>query len=65
VEVCDGTERGLVSTEIRMSSTGIATGLKKGFPVEKRITPKRPSQNKRVRHCRLLFDRLIGFYFRD
>jgi hypothetical protein len=46
-----GTERGLISTAVRMSSTGIATGLKKGFPVEKRVTPKRPSQNKRVRLC--------------
>jgi hypothetical protein len=31
-----------------MSSTGIATGLNKGFPVEKRTVAKRPSQNKRV-----------------
>ncbi|CAE7845291.1 rpl36, partial [Symbiodinium microadriaticum] len=29
-----------------MSSTGIAIGLKKGFPVEKRTVAKRPSQNK-------------------
>lgn len=31
-----------------MSSTGIAIGLKKGYPVEKRTVPKRPSQNKAV-----------------
>lgn len=32
-----------------MSSTGIAVGLKKGFPVEKRTVAKRPSQMKAVR----------------
>mmetsp|Transcript_11481 Transcript_11481/g.17481 ORF Transcript_11481/g.17481 Transcript_11481/m.17481 type:complete len:108 (+) Transcript_11481:72-395(+) len=29
-----------------MSSSGTCVGLNKGFPVEKRNVPKRPSQNK-------------------
>ncbi len=31
-----------------MSSTGSRIGLKKGFPVEKRDVPKRPSHAKAV-----------------
>jgi hypothetical protein len=31
-----------------MSSTGIAVGLKKGYPVEKRAQVKRPSNKKGV-----------------
>jgi hypothetical protein len=31
-----------------MSSTGIAVGLKKGFPVEKRAAAARPSNKKGV-----------------
>jgi len=49
--------------EIRfiMSSTGIAVGLKKGFPVEKRTVAKRPSQMKaRISRRTKLVRELIG-----
>jgi hypothetical protein len=38
----------LINKEITMSSTGIAVGLKKGYPVEKRAQVKRPSNKKGV-----------------
>jgi hypothetical protein len=38
-----------------MSSTGIAVGLKKGYPVEKRVRAERPSNRKAVSNYVYLF----------
>jgi large subunit ribosomal protein L36e len=38
-----------------MSSTGVAVGLKKGFPVEKREVVSRASNKKGVSHVMMLF----------
>jgi large subunit ribosomal protein L36e len=48
-----------------MSSTGIATGLKKGYPVEKREQKPRPSNqkgrlSKRTRMVRDLVSEVVG-----
>ena len=48
-----------------MSSTGIAVGLKKGYPVEKRVAAVRPSQkkgtiSKRTKMVRDLVGEVVG-----
>mmetsp|Transcript_37234 Transcript_37234/g.37919 ORF Transcript_37234/g.37919 Transcript_37234/m.37919 type:complete len:107 (-) Transcript_37234:76-396(-) len=48
-----------------MSSTGIAVGLKKGYPVEKRQRPERPRSrkgriSKRVQNVRDLISEVVG-----
>jgi hypothetical protein len=42
------TERRIINIQVIMSSTGIAVGLNRGYPVTKRVVGARPSHAKAV-----------------
>ncbi len=46
-----------------MSSSGIAVGLKKGYPVQKRTVPTRPSQTKAVGLINSVYNLIYSFNF--
>lgn len=46
-----------------MSSTGIAVGLKKGFPTTKRTLTAKPSHAKGVRIIIIVFVKTALYYF--